>query len=125
LRNEGYTLDPIRILITPMPRLLQQIIERVLASQPDMIVAGHAKASESVATAVRRVRADLVILSDSRGGTGETPWQMLDENPRLKILAISSDGYRATRYELRRHQMVFDDISPELLINAVRAAVAA
>jgi DNA-binding NarL/FixJ family response regulator len=117
-------LDPIRILITPMPRLLQQIIELMLASQPDMIVAGHAKPSESVARAAKRVRADLVVLRENEGGAGGTPWQMLNENPRLKILAITSDGHRATRYELRPHQVVIDDISPESLIDAIRATMA-
>ena len=123
LANEGYTLDPIRILITPMPRLLQQIIERMLASQPDMVVVGQAKSSESVATAARRVRADMVILREGQEGIGGKPWQTLNENPRLKILTMSADGHRATRYEMRPHQVEIDDISHENLIEAIRAAM--
>jgi DNA-binding NarL/FixJ family response regulator len=117
-------LDPVRILIAPMPKLLQQIIERTLAYQSDMIVAGQARPSESVAAAARRVRADLVILLESQEGAAGTPWQVLNENPRLKILAITSDGHSATRYELQPHQVVIDEISPERLVDAVRAAMA-
>ena len=116
-------MDPIRILITPMPRLLQQIIERMLASQPDMIVTAQAKPSKSMATAAKRVRADIVILAESREGAGGTPWQVLNENPRLKLLTISRDGHRATRYELRPHEVVIDDISPKDLVDAIRASM--
>ena len=70
------------------------------------------------------MRAHLVILRESQEGAAGTPWQVLNENPRLKILAITSDGHRATRYELRPHQVVIDEISPERLVDAVRAAMA-
>ena len=66
------------------------------ASQPGMIVAGQVRPSERVATAARRVRADLVILRESQEGATGTPWQVLNEDPRLKILAITGDGHRAT-----------------------------
>jgi DNA-binding NarL/FixJ family response regulator len=117
-------LKQIRVLIAAMPRLLHEVVENVVSPQPDMILAGRAGPSESVATAARRVRADLVILRDSQEGAGGAPWQLLNENPRLKILAITSDGHRATRYELRPHQAVIDDIHPETLIEVIRAAVA-
>jgi DNA-binding NarL/FixJ family response regulator len=89
-----------------------------------MIVAGQVRPSERVATAARRVRADLVILRESQEGATGTPWQVLNEDPRLKILAITGDGHRATRYELRPHQVVIDDLDAERLIGAIRAAVA-
>ena len=108
-----------------MPRLLQQIIEQTLAAQPDMIVVGQAETSEYVAAAARRVRADVVILRETQEVVDGTPWQTLNENPRLKVLMISTDGHRATRYELRPHQVVIDDIHPETLIDAIRAAVTA
>jgi DNA-binding NarL/FixJ family response regulator len=124
LRNEGHLLTPIRILITPMPWLVEQIIERMLASQPDMVVTAQARSSRNVATAARRVGADLVILRESQKVDAETPWQVLNENPRLKILAITGDGHGATRYELRPHQVVIDNIDGERLVGAIRAAVA-
>jgi hypothetical protein len=108
----------------PMPRLLQQIITRMLASQPDMIITAQPRPSKSVATAARRVDADLVILRESQDGAGVAPWQVLNENPRLKLMTISSDGHRATRCELRPHRVVIDDISSDKLIKAVRAAIA-
>ena len=117
-------MDAIRILITAMPRLLHQVVENMVASQPDMTLTAPVKQSESIAAAARRVRADLVIVSESRDEPSQTPWQVLDEHPHLKLMTISGDGHRATRYELRPHQLVIDDISSESLIDAVRAAMA-
>ena len=124
LSEQGGKLDPIRILITAMPRMLQEIIESVVSSQPDMTLTGPVRRMKSVAAAGRRVRADVVILGESQEHIGGTPWQMLNENPRLKIVTISPDGHRATRYEMRPHQVDLDDVSPEGLIHAIRAAMA-
>jgi chemotaxis response regulator CheB len=117
-------LEQIRILVVAMPRMLQGIIESVVSSQPDMTLVGPARRNKSVAAAARRVRADIVILGESQEDIGGTPWQVLNENPRLKIVTISPDGHRATRYEMRPHQVDFDDVSPEGLIHAIRAAMA-
>jgi hypothetical protein len=70
------------------------------------------------------MRANIVILGESQEGVGGTLWQTLDENPRLKVFTISIDGHRVTSHELRPHQVVIDDISPERLIDAIRAAMA-
>jgi DNA-binding NarL/FixJ family response regulator len=112
-------LKPIRILIAKMPRLLHEVVETMVSSQPDMIVTGQARESESVGAAARRLRADVVILTEDQEGGGVTPWEVLNEHPRLKLLTISSDGHRATRYKLRPHQVVIDDISPKSLIDAI------
>jgi DNA-binding NarL/FixJ family response regulator len=116
-------LRQIRILMTAMPHLLHEIVETMVTSQPDMASAGCVRRSESVAEAARRVRADLVILGENHEGADGAPWDVLNEYPRLKLLTISSDGHRATRYELRPHQVVIDEISPENLIGAIRAAM--
>jgi DNA-binding NarL/FixJ family response regulator len=107
-----------------MPRMLHEIVEAMVSSQPDMIVTVPVRGRESVAAAARRVRADIVILGESHQETGRTPWRLLREDPRLKVLTISTDGHRATRHEMRPHQTVIDDISPESLIDAIRAAMA-
>jgi DNA-binding NarL/FixJ family response regulator len=117
-------LKQTRILIVAMPRMLHEIVETTLSSQPDMTVTGPVRRKESVAAAARRVRADLVILRESQEGAAATPWQVLNQKPRLKVLAISGDGHRVTRYELRPHQVVIHEISPEHLVDAVRAAMA-
>jgi hypothetical protein len=114
-------LEQLRILIVAMPRMLHEIVEATISSQPDMILTGPVRRSERIAAAARRVRADLVIVGESRDNLGQRPWQLLTESPRLKVLAISTDGHRATRYELRPHQMVIDNISPAHLVDAIRA----
>jgi DNA-binding NarL/FixJ family response regulator len=107
-----------------MPRLLRQILEGAVASQPDVTVIRHVRPSENLAAAAKRVRADIVILGEAQEGAEGAPWEVLDKEPRLKLLVISSDGHRATRYELRPHQVLIDDLSPEGLIDAVRTAMA-
>jgi DNA-binding NarL/FixJ family response regulator len=116
-------LKQIRILIVAMPRMLHEIVETVVSSQPDMTVTEPVRRRESVAAAARRVRADIVILGESNDEPGEAPWRVLEENPSLKLLIIANNGHRATRYELRPHQVVIGDISPEDIIDAVRASM--
>ena len=121
----GGSLEQIRILIVAMPRMLHEIVEATVLSQPDMVVVGSVRRTESVAAAARHLHADIVILGESQERVGATPWQMVNENARLKLLMISNDGHRATRYEMRPHQVEIDDVSPDSLIDAIRAAMAA
>jgi DNA-binding NarL/FixJ family response regulator len=116
-------LEQIRILIANMPHMLREIIETLVSSEADMTVTGLVRRTESLATAARRLRADAVILGTGRREAGGTLWQTLDERPRLKLFAISPDGHRATRYELRPIQTVMDDISPEDLIRNIRVSL--
>ena len=73
-------MEQIRILIV-MPRMLHEIVETTLSSQPDMTVTGPVRRTESVAAAARRVRPDIVILGESQEGAGGVPWQVFKENP--------------------------------------------
>lgn len=124
MTSQAGHLRHVRILMTAMPRLLQQILESVMASEPDVTVIGQVRPSEGVAAAAKRVRADIVIMGEGREGADGTPWEVLNKNPRLKLLTISSDGHRAACYELRPHQVVIEDIHPETLMDAIRTAVA-
>jgi DNA-binding NarL/FixJ family response regulator len=117
-------LEQARILIVAMPRMLHEIVESMVSAQPDMAVTGPIRRTESIAAAARRLRANVVILGESKAGVHGTPWQTLDKNPRLKVVAISGDGQRATRYELLPHQVQIADLSPEALIAAIRATMA-
>jgi hypothetical protein len=117
-------VDQIRILITAMPRLLHEIVERMVASQPDMSIAGQMRQSESIAAAATRTDAVVVILCGSEDQSNGGPWRVLEANPRLKLLAIGENGRRAARYELRPHKVVIEDVSAASLVDAIRAMTA-
>ena len=117
-------MDQIRILLTAMPRLLHEIVETTVTSQPDMTIAGRVGQSEDIAAAAKRTDAVVVILCESNDPSDGAPWQVLSENPDLRLLTITEDGHRAIRYELRPHKVVIEDISSAGLIDAIRAATA-
>ena len=121
LREGGLTHT--RILLVAMPSMLREIVEGILASEPDMIVVRDVRRAETIAAAAKRLRADVVILGESHASSGEEPWRALNEDPHLRVLSIAEDGRRATRYELRPHRSVIEEVSSMSLIEAIRVAL--
>ena len=118
-------LSPIRILLAAMPRMLRDIVERVIRSQPDMLVVGVmgvVGTSDALNSEVQRLKPNVVVL----GLEADTAWNACDsllyENPHTRLLAVTDDGRGATLCELRPHRVRIGNVSPEGLVSAIRHA---
>ena len=118
-------MERIRILLAGIPRLLREIIESVVATQPDMSIVDINETRERVTAALDDTPADVVIVGLRGGETTSTLDPVLYERPQLKLLAISGDGRSSFLYELRPHRVSLGDVSPEGLVDAIRTSVGA
>ena len=114
-------MEPIKIVLVDMPRMLREIVSQVVAAQPDMEIVRELEAPTRLTQAVDGIGAEFVIA----GGDALTPDDvdaLLETHPRMKVLAVAGDGRDAFLYELRPQRVPLGEVSPHTLLEAIRAA---
>jgi DNA-binding NarL/FixJ family response regulator len=96
------------------------ILHHVVAAEPDMAVVGVVGDGD-VPAAIRRTRADVVLVGQDLQGARDSYLQLLRRHPHIKVLAISESGKRGSLYELRLRRMPLGKISACSLATAIRA----
>jgi DNA-binding NarL/FixJ family response regulator len=115
----------IRILLAELPRMLREIVEDVVSTQADMQIVGAADSLAALPAEVARTSPDVVILALERGAAPTRLDPLLYGQPSLSIVAITEDGRGAFRYELRPQMLPVGNVSPNGLLDAIRASVRA
>ena len=113
----------IRILLTGLPDAVADALELSLEPQSDMEVIGHFSDPIEVLLAATQDGADVVILGLEHDELPGIASHMLSERPQLRILAVSPDGRRAFVYKLSPQVVPLGELSPEGLVEAIRAVV--
>ena len=112
-------MQPIRVAVGEMPRLLRDIILSSLSPHADLEVVEAEPLGPPARDAVE------VLLVGSEGAELEARHErLLRRRPRLRILAIDSGGREAAIYELRTHRVALNEVSTDSLADAIRAACA-
>ncbi len=109
----------IRVVLVDMPRMLQDIVRKILSAEPDMQIQAATVAEREIASSPEVRDADVVILAEPEARTDEYA-AVLFAHPRLRLVAISDDGRRACLYELRPQRTPLGEMSPGALVQAVR-----
>jgi DNA-binding NarL/FixJ family response regulator len=117
------SLPPIRIVLVAFAGLLRDIVWQTLEAESDMRVVAELVDYESVDRFLGRASADLLIWSANGDGGDGVYADVLDQHPRLKVLAIRDDGRRGCLWELRPFPTSLGEVSPRLLVTAIREAV--
>jgi DNA-binding NarL/FixJ family response regulator len=102
-----------------MPTLMVDIVQHVVAAESDMAVVGVADDGD-VPAAIRRTRADVVVIGQDREGERDFFMRLLRGHPHIKVLTISSGGTRGAFYELRPRRIPLGKISAKTLAAAIR-----
>jgi DNA-binding NarL/FixJ family response regulator len=113
-------LEHTRILLAGLPTLLEEIVTDILAEAEadDLELVGVVHGS-SVARKAERLRADVVIVGGDDPSIVAT---LLEQQPRLKVLAVAADARRSWLYALRPERIQLGCLSAESLVAAVRRA---
>jgi hypothetical protein len=109
-----------RVLLAKMPRMLLDILSHVVASEPDMVVAGWVKDDEDLLAATRRARANVILVGQVADDEQEKYASLLYTRPKLKVVAIAGDGKTGLLYELRPQRVPLGEISADALREAIR-----
>jgi DNA-binding NarL/FixJ family response regulator len=115
-------MAPIRILLAQLQGMLRDVVLQLLDGQADMTVVDDVDDPIDTLLAAGRTHADVVVLGMEDDELPGVASHLLDEYPHLKVLAITPDGRRAFLYELRPELVALGEASPDLLLQAIRAA---
>jgi hypothetical protein len=89
-----------------MPRMLSGIVTELVAGEPDLAIVGEVADAD---VAVARFEPDRAT-------------ELFEARPGLRLLTISADGRRVSALELRLHERFLGELSPKLLLSAIRQA---
>jgi len=99
------------------------IIYHVVAAEPNMAVVGVV-ADGDLPGAIRRTRADVLVVGQDAQGERDSYLPLLLRHPRVKVLAINHNGKSGTLYELRPRRALLGKLSARTLANAIRRRAA-
>lgn len=119
-------VDPTRVLLVDDQALFRQAIATLLDAQPDMEVAGQADNGLVGVEMARETHPDVVLLDMEMpvmDGLAAARL-MLEEDPNLKILALSvnDDEHLVEALRIGVHGYLLKDLAPAELFDQIRAA---
>jgi DNA-binding NarL/FixJ family response regulator len=118
-------MPKITVLLAIQPRMLSEVIRRIVERQPDMEMVNKGSDAIELRFAIKATEARVIILTltDSEEESGICH-DLLAEYPRLKIIALSPLGDTAFRYESGSRPKRMDDVGEEAILTAIREFVA-
>lgn len=108
----------IRIALAALPQLLRDIVVGTLSAEPDIELVGETPMPEHLRSLVEASGADLAIVACERHEIGRLG-RLLTGSP-VTVLAITDEGRRGALYELRPTEVDLGELSPRVLVNAIR-----
>jgi chemotaxis response regulator CheB len=113
-------VPPIRVLVSDLNGMLSDIVMETLDAAPDIAVA--VASSERSALSVADVtQADVAILGGEAAGLPTLGAELLRRRPWMNVLTLRRDGREAFLYQLRPVERPLGEVSPQTLLDAVRA----
>jgi DNA-binding NarL/FixJ family response regulator len=109
-----------RILLVALPRMLEEIVTHILRAQRGMEIAGTIRKMDGLARKVARTRPDVVVLG---GDNAPLAAALLEQSPRLKVLAVAEEGNDWWLYSLAAERTRLGPLSSARLVRAVQRAV--
>ncbi len=113
-------MDEIRILLLNMRGVLGDVIRAVLRTCEDVTVVGESLDVTDVRAQVDRTSADVLVCALGDTAATEVANELFARHRRVKVIAVRDDGRRAVLWELQPQRSVLGDLSPALLVDAVR-----
>src|SRR2546422_828600 len=101
--------------------MLSDIITDIVTSQADMEMVGTLADPAAIAATVAETNADVVVLGLPDEELPSEYAGLLSTRPQTRLLGVSGDGRRAFLYELRPYRTPLGEVSPQGLVQAIRA----
>jgi DNA-binding NarL/FixJ family response regulator len=113
-------VEPSRILLIDLPRILREIIEQAVENEPDMVIVNGNGSGGDLGSALEQSRAEFVITGAAHGP--DEVGALLERHPRLRVLSVVGDAREAYLYELRPTRTPLAEVSPRAIVDAIRQA---
>ena len=115
---------PIRIVLASLSVMLTEIVREVLEKAPDLEIVGVVSSLDELDSALTVHQADVVIagVAGPNGGRFDA---LLRAHPNVRVFSLEANGRETVLYELRPKSVPLGNVSPEGLIDAIRASAGA
>ena len=114
----------IRIVAIGLPQILRDVITDIVKDQPDMEVVGDLPEDAEPVMVEELAGAFVAVRAGPNGELPEIGLRLLERRAHgVRVLALSSEGRRGFLYELRPNEFDIGEISPERLLNVIRAVI--
>jgi DNA-binding NarL/FixJ family response regulator len=110
----------VRIVLAEVPDELRRLVERVLASEPDLFLVGVAGSELTVL--LEAEAADVAVLAMRAGRLPAVADRLLDEYPRIGVVCVDVAAGRGAVYRLRPDYLAIEEVSPRTIAAAIRGA---
>jgi hypothetical protein len=108
-----------RVVIQNTPAMLRDIVQNVLATQPDIVLL-QALPPAVPLSRWRQSEPDVVVAFTHDINDGTSIADCLNRWPRARILMIEITGREVVLHELRPHATPLGALSPEQLVSVIR-----
>jgi DNA-binding NarL/FixJ family response regulator len=109
-----------RVLLLEMPKMLQELARAAVAGEADIEVVGEAADGAELGSAVASLHPDLVLLRSEDAELSPAYRALFDDQPQLKVLALTDEGADGHLWELAPHHIALGEMSPRALVSAIR-----
>lgn len=111
---------PIRILVVGLPQMQKEIVCSLLDKEGDLVLVDCVDDDRGVSEMIRATETDVLVRVSPESALREVAGGLLEEHPRLRIVALTPNGSSAFRVDLRPHVAKIHEVSPEGLMEAIR-----
>jgi DNA-binding NarL/FixJ family response regulator len=114
-------MQRIKILLSNRPKMLSDVIRKLIDRQPDMEVLGEVLDPIDLLLVTRATPVDIVIVTPlEANGEPRICRHLFAEHPHLKILTMSATGEAACLYQSGCDKKRLNDVSWQLILGAIR-----
>lgn len=121
--SRGVAIEHVRIILVDVSRLTGELVERAVARTEDMSVVGRAESLDELHEVALDTDSDVAIVGLHDRVLPSVCLDLLLERPRMKLLAIEERAGQAWLYELRPEQVEIGEVSPDEVVETIRAAI--
>lgn len=102
--------------------MLSDLIRNLAGDDPGVEIVGELHDVSVMRDVAASAGADLVVVPLEDPGLSATCLALLEDRPRARVLGLVADGREGVIWELRPHRERLLVLTPETLMDAVRAA---
>jgi hypothetical protein len=101
--------------------MLGEIVRSAIDDETDLEIVDEARGLEDLAEHVRRTRPDVILVAAKDGSLPSECVRVMYEPPLPRTLSLSPDGRQTSVYRLVPQRGVIGEVTPEGLVEALRA----
>lgn len=114
-------MQPRRVILANKPRLLREMLKRVIEKVPDLEVVGEVGDLAKSAALVEQTQAQWVVVSPSPAGNMPEAVELLfAARPSIRVLAVAGDGSQVMLKWVESHEEDLSGVSLDELVTILR-----